>query len=63
MSKQMGKSLAKSCEGDDAALLGSYRLLRNDAVNPEAIARVTQHAQGHAGLTAHCAALGRHDIE
>ena len=57
MSKQMGKSLAKSCEGDDAALLGSYRLLRNDAVNPEAIreggfARVAQHAQGHALLLA-----------
>ena len=57
MSKQMGKSLAKSCEGDDAALLGSYRLLRNDAVNPEAIreggfARVAQHAQDYALLLA-----------
>ena len=37
MSKQMGRSLAKSCEGDGAALLGSYRLPRNDSVNPEAI--------------------------
>ena len=57
MSRQMGKSLAKSCEGDDAALLGSYRLLRNDAVHPEAIreggfARVAQHAQDYALLLA-----------
>ena len=57
MSKQMGKSLAKSCEGDRAALLGSYRLLRNDGVDPEAIreggfARVAQHAQGPALLLA-----------
>ena len=29
MAKQAG-SLAKSCDGDQAALLGSYRLMRND---------------------------------
>lgn len=57
MSKQMGRSLAKSCEGDGAALLGSYRLLRNDSVNPEAIregsfASVARHAQTHALLLA-----------
>ena len=33
----MGSSLAKSCESDQAALLGSYRLMRNGAVKPEAI--------------------------
>jgi hypothetical protein len=33
----MGQSLAKSCEGDQAALLGGYRLMRNEAVEPEAI--------------------------
>jgi len=57
MSKQMGKSLAKSCQGDGAALLGSYRLLRNDDVKPEAIraggfAEVAQRAQAHALLLA-----------
>lgn len=57
MSKQMGRSLAKSCQGDSAALLGSYRLLRNDEVKPEAIraggfAGVAQHAQDYALLLA-----------
>ena len=57
MSKQMGKSLAKSCQGDNAALLGGYRLLRNDGVDPEAIreggfARVARHAQDYALLLA-----------
>jgi hypothetical protein len=57
MSKQMGKSLAKSCQGDGAALLGGYRLLRNDDVNPEAIraggfAEVAQRAQEHSLLLA-----------
>jgi Transposase DNA-binding/Transposase DDE domain len=57
MSKQMGKSLAKSCQGDGAALLGSYRLLRNDDEKPEAIraggfAEVAQGAQAHALLLA-----------
>jgi len=57
MSKQMGKSLAKSCQGDGAALLGGYRLLRNDDVKPGAIraggfAEVTQRAQEHALLLA-----------
>jgi len=57
MSKQMGKSLAKSCQGDGAALLGGYRLLRNDDVKPEAIraggfAEVAQRAQAHSLLLA-----------
>ncbi|MEQ1848125.1 MAG: IS4 family transposase, partial [Nitrospira sp.] len=37
MAKQVGSSLAKSCDGDQAALLGSYRLMRNGAVKPEAV--------------------------
>lgn len=37
MASQMGRSLAKSCGGDQAALLGGYRLMRNEAVEPEAI--------------------------
>lgn len=57
MSRQMGRSLAKSCQGDGAALLGGYRLLRNDGVKPEAIregsfASVARHAQAHALLLA-----------
>ena len=57
MSRQMGKSLAKSCEGDSAALLGSYRLLRNDGVSPDAIregafAKVAQQAHERALLLA-----------
>lgn len=37
MAAQVGKSLAKCCEGDSAALLGSYRLLRNGQVSAQAI--------------------------
>ena len=37
MARQMGASVAQSCEGDPAALVGSYRLIRNAAVAPEAI--------------------------
>lgn len=57
MSKQMGESLAQSCQGDDAALLGGYRLLRNDRVRAEAIreggfAAVARQAQELALLLA-----------
>lgn len=57
MATQMGRSLAKSCEGDPAALLGGYRLMRNDAVEPEAIRsggfdHVGQKAQTHQLLLA-----------
>jgi hypothetical protein len=50
MAKQAGSSLAKSCDGDQAAVLGSYRLTRNGAVKPEAVrasgfARVAELAQ------------------
>jgi hypothetical protein len=50
MARQLGSSLSKSCRGDDAALLGGYRLMRNEAVQPEAIsaggfARVAEQAQ------------------
>ena len=44
--------LAKPCEGESAALLGSYRLMRNDKVSPEAIRE--------GGLRVCCA--GRHDL-
>src|SRR5262245_3655745 len=37
MAKQMGHSLSRSCAGDQAQLLGGYRLLRNDEVKPEEI--------------------------
>jgi hypothetical protein len=57
MASQMGRSLAKSCEGDHAALLGGYRFKRNDAVEPEAICasgfdHVAQEAQTHKLLLA-----------
>lgn len=57
MARQMGSSLSKSCQGDDAALLGSYRLMRNESVQPEAIsaggfASVAQQAQKCAVLLA-----------
>ncbi len=35
MASQMGRSLAKSCGGGQAALLGGYQLMRNGAVDPE----------------------------
>ena len=44
MSKQMGCSLSKSCQGDSAALLGSYRLLRNDDVTPKPFGRAASPA-------------------
>lgn len=37
MASQMGSSLSKSCAGEQAALLGGYRLLRNAQVDPGAI--------------------------
>jgi hypothetical protein len=50
LSRQTGASLAKCCEGDQAALLGSYRLIGNSEVHPDAIreggfAQVAQQAQ------------------
>ncbi len=57
MASQLGSSLSKSCEGDEAALLGGYRLLRNDEVEPEAIraggfAATARQAQDHELLLA-----------
>lgn len=37
LAKQVGASMAQCCEGEPAALLGSYRLIRNADVAPEAI--------------------------
>lgn len=57
MASQMGCSLSKCCDGDQAALLGSYRLLRNAEVKPEAIraggfAATARQAREHALLLA-----------
>lgn len=57
MASQMGCSLSKCCEGDEAALLGGYRLLRNEEVKPEAIreggfAATARQAQEHGLLLA-----------
>jgi hypothetical protein len=38
LSASIGSSLASSCNGDDASLVGSYRFIRNDRVMPEQIA-------------------------
>jgi len=38
MAHSAGSSLAKSCQGNVAAQLGGYRLMRNPTVEPEAIA-------------------------
>lgn len=52
-----GQTVAKCCGGDDAAQLGSYRLLRNPEVDAEAIAEggfkaTAQQAQEHKLLLA-----------
>jgi hypothetical protein len=57
MAGQIGSSLSKCCEGDEAALTGSYRLLRNEEVTPDAIreggfATTASHAQAHELLLA-----------
>ncbi len=57
MASQLGNSLLKSCEGDKAALLGGYRLLCHEEVNPEAIragglAATARQAQDHELLLA-----------
>jgi hypothetical protein len=38
LASQIGDSIGPCCQGDSAAQLGSYRLLNNDPVRPEAIA-------------------------
>ena len=55
LARQVGASLAHCCEGESAALLGSYRLMRNEEVAPEAIRKggfesVAVQAQSHAGV-------------
>lgn len=55
MARQVGASMARCCEGDTAALLGSYRLMRNADVSAEAIREgglncVAQAAQVQAGV-------------
>lgn len=55
MARQVGSSIARCCEGSTAALLGSYRLMRNAQVEPEAIREggltsVAQAAQEQPGV-------------
>ena len=38
LARHAGSSLLKACDGDEAAAEGMYRLLRNDEVDPGAIA-------------------------
>jgi hypothetical protein len=57
MASQLGSSLSKCCEGDEAALLGSYRLLRNEEMKPDTIreggfAATIRQAQAHVLLLA-----------
>lgn len=39
LSDQVGKSVSAVCEGNEAALEGSYRFIRNDDVSPDAISK------------------------
>lgn len=39
LARRAGESLAKCCEGEQAAIQGSYRLINNDQVEPQAIAQ------------------------
>ena len=48
LAKQVGSSPSRACGGDAAANEGAYRLLRNDAVTPEAIAEGGFAATGEA---------------
>ena len=55
MAKQVGSSIAQCCEGSAAALVGSYRLMRNAQVEVEAIregglASVADAAQAQSGV-------------
>ncbi|WP_049623429.1 IS4 family transposase [Frateuria defendens] len=46
-----GQSLARCCQGDPAAVLGSYRLIENASVAPEAIAEAGFEAMAGAART------------
>lgn len=55
LARQVGSSMARCCEGSAAALVGSYRLMRNAQVEVEAIregglASVAQAAQAQSGV-------------
>ncbi len=55
LARQVGASMAQCCAGESAALLGSYRLMRNDEVSPEAIREgglgcVARQVQSHLGV-------------
>lgn len=55
MAARTGRSVLRACAGDDAASEGAYRLIRNDAVSPEAIAE--GGFQATARLAHECATL------
>ena len=48
LSAHTGSSLAESCEGNLASVEGGYRLIENEAVDPEAIAEAGYQATVHA---------------
>lgn len=48
LSAHMGSSLAESCEGNLASVEGGYRLIENEAVDPEAIAEAGFQATARA---------------
>ena len=48
LSAHTGSSLAESCEGNLASVEGSYRLIENEAVDPEAIVEAGFQATVHA---------------
>ena len=55
LARQVGASMAQCCAGESATLLGSYRLMRNDEVSPEAIREgglgcVARQARSHPGV-------------
>jgi len=55
LASQFGATIAQCCQGDRAAQLGSYRLVRNDRVEPpeaiaEAVFSTVAHEAQHASL-------------
>lgn len=51
LARNAGQSLARCCQGDTAAMLGSYRLIENASVGAEAIAEAGFEAMAQASQT------------
>jgi hypothetical protein len=51
LARNAGQSLARCCQGDTAAVLGSYRLIENASVGAEAIAEAGFEAMAQAAQT------------